>query len=83
MLFCGRCIRRASYLVRKKDMEPDHFVYLCALSKVFAYKCAVGRQLMETFGGPEGVFRTARRDLVEVNEVSDDTLKKKELGIRS
>ena len=44
-------------------MEPDRFVYLCALSKVFAYKCAVGRQLMETFGGPEGVFRTPRRDL--------------------
>lgn len=47
-------------------MEPDRFVYLCALSKVFAYKCAVGRELMEHFGGAEGVFRTPRHDLSAV-----------------
>jgi len=44
-------------------MEPDRYVYLCALSKVFAYKSAVGRQLAEAFGGPEGVFRTPRHIL--------------------
>ena len=47
-------------------MEPDRYVYLCALSKVFAYQCAIGRQLMESFGGPEGVFSTPRRTLATV-----------------
>ena len=47
-------------------MEPDRYVYYCALSKVFAYQCAIGRQLMESFGGPEGVFRTPRRTLESV-----------------
>ena len=42
-------------------MDSDRSVYLCALSRVFAYKCAAGRHLLETFGGPAGVF-AARRD---------------------
>ncbi len=66
LLFCGRWVERASYLASKKDMESDRFVCLCALSKVFAYKCAIGRQLMETFGGPEGVFRTPPHTLATV-----------------
>jgi DNA processing protein len=37
-------------------MEPDHLVYLCALSKVFAYHCSVGRQLLDAFGSPAAVF---------------------------
>lgn len=47
-------------------MEPDRFVSLCALSKVFAYKCTVGRQLVDHFGSPEAVFRAGRRDLEAV-----------------
>lgn len=42
-------------------MDSDLRVYHCALNKVFAYKCAVGRQLMEALGGAAGVF-AARRD---------------------
>ncbi|MBQ2194704.1 MAG: hypothetical protein II408_04960, partial [Bacteroidales bacterium] len=33
-------------------MDSDLSVYYCALSRVFAYKCAAGRHLLETFGGP-------------------------------
>lgn len=44
-------------------MEPDRYVCLCALSKVFAYKCAVGRQLMNHFGGPAAVFSAPREEL--------------------
>lgn len=47
-------------------MESDRLVYLCALSKVFAYRCAIGRQLMDAFGGPEALFKTPRRDLSEL-----------------
>ena len=47
-------------------MESDLVVYHCALSKVFAYKCAVGRRLMETFGGAGGVFGARRDELAAV-----------------
>ena len=45
----------------QKKMDSDLSVYYCALSRVFAYKCAAGRHLLETFGGPAAVF-TARRE---------------------
>jgi len=44
-------------------MEADVCVYGCALSRVFAYKCAVGRKLMEVFGGVAGVFEAGREAL--------------------
>ena len=53
-------------------MEFDELVCLCALSKVFAYKCAVGRQLMEAFGGAEAVFKAPRSVLREALHRADD-----------
>ncbi|MBR5100255.1 MAG: DNA-protecting protein DprA [Bacteroidales bacterium] len=47
-------------------MESDLAVYACALSKVFAYKCAAGRRLMEVFGGTAGVFNASRDELAAV-----------------
>ena len=47
-------------------MESDLVVYHCALSKVFAYKCAVGRRLAEAFGGVAGVFGARRDELAAV-----------------
>lgn len=47
-------------------------VCLCAISKVFAYKCAAGRQLMEAFGGPGAVFKTPRAVLREALHLADD-----------
>lgn len=47
-------------------MEPDTLVYWCALSKVFAYKCAAGRQLLAAFGGPAAVFAARREELTAV-----------------
>ena len=44
-------------------MEPDSSVYLCALGKVFAYHCAVGRQLLETCGSPARIFEAGRKTL--------------------
>ena len=44
-------------------MENDTLSCLCALSKVFAYKCAAGRRLIELFGGPEAVFGATRENL--------------------
>ena len=40
-------------------MDSDLSVYYCALSRVFAYKCAAGRHLLETFGGPAAVGKKA------------------------
>ena len=57
---------RAPYLRGKKKMEPDLSVYYCALSKVFAYRCAAGRRLLEHFGGPAAVFAARRKDLLSV-----------------
>lgn len=45
-------------------MESDDFVYTCALSRVFAYKCADGRRLVEAFGSPSAVFAASRKDLL-------------------
>ena len=42
-------------------MESDPFVYLCAMSKVFAYHCAIGRQLLETFGSAANIFQAGRK----------------------
>jgi len=53
-------------------MEFDELVCLCAIGKVFAYKCAVGRQLMEAFGGPGAVFRAPRTALREALHHADD-----------
>lgn len=47
-------------------MEPELSVYYCALSKVFAYKCAAGRRLLEHFGGPDAVFAARREELLAV-----------------
>ncbi|MBR1538680.1 MAG: DNA-processing protein DprA [Bacteroidales bacterium] len=47
-------------------MESDLLVYHCALSKVFAYKCAAGRQLLAAFGGAEAVFSARRDELAAV-----------------
>ena len=47
-------------------MEPDLSVYYCALSKVFAYRCAAGRRLLEHFGGPAAVFAARRKELLSV-----------------
>ena len=47
----------------KKDMEPDQLVCLCALGKVFAYHCNVGRQLLESFGSPAGIFQAGRKTI--------------------
>ena len=47
-------------------MESDLAVYACALSRVFAYKCAVGRRLLEVFGGAAGVFNARREELAAV-----------------
>ena len=44
-------------------MEPDQLVCLCALSKVFAYHCAVGRQLLDAFGSPAGIFAAGRQEV--------------------
>ena len=44
-------------------MEPDQLVCLCALSKVFAYQCTVGRQLLDAFGSPAGIFRAGRKEV--------------------
>jgi len=41
-------------------MESDLSVYYCALSKVFACKCAVGRRLLAEFGSPAEVFAAGR-----------------------
>ena len=47
-------------------METDLLVYGCALSKVFAYKCAAGRQLLEHFGGLAALFAAGRKELAAV-----------------
>ena len=47
-------------------MESELAVYACALSKVFAYKCAAGRRLMDTFGGAAGIFNARREQLAAV-----------------
>ena len=44
-------------------MDTDLLVYGCALSKVFAYKCAAGRQLVEHFGGMAALFAAGRKGL--------------------
>ena len=44
-------------------MESDFVVYACALSKVFAYKCAAGRRLMDAFGGVAEIFNARREEL--------------------
>ena len=52
-------------------MDSDLAVYHCALNKVFAYKCAAGRQLMEAFGGAAGVFAARRDELAAVLHHAD------------
>jgi len=52
-------------------MDSDRSVYLCALSRVFAYKCAAGRHLLETFGGPAAVFAARRDELSAVLHHAD------------
>lgn len=47
-------------------MDPDYSVYYCALSKVFAYKCAAGRRLLDHFGDPAAVFTASRAELLDV-----------------
>lgn len=53
-------------------MESDLSVYYCALSRVFAYKCAAGRRLVEVFGGASGVFRARRDELSAVMRGGED-----------
>lgn len=47
-------------------MVSDLCVYYCALSRVFAYKCALGRQMLSVFGGPDAVFAAGREGLSAV-----------------
>ena len=47
-------------------MEYDFYVYLCALSKVFSYRCAVGTKLLELFGDVRRIFESSRNELLEV-----------------
>lgn len=47
-------------------MDSENSVYLCALSKVFAYKPAIGRKLIEALGGPAAVFQTPRKELAGI-----------------
>ncbi len=53
-------------------MDSDLSVYYCALSRVFAYKCAAGRHLLETFGGPAAVFAARREELAAALRHGDD-----------
>ena len=57
--------------MRAKNMDFDELVCLCALSKVFAYKCSVGRQLADAFGGPAAVFKAPRSALREALHHAD------------
>ncbi|MBR6423354.1 MAG: DNA-processing protein DprA [Bacteroidales bacterium] len=52
-------------------MDTDILVYVCALSKVFAYKCAAGRQLADTLGGPSAVFTASHKTLRDVLHHAD------------
>ena len=72
MSFCGGVKGLMGVISWEKRMEFDELVGLCAISKVFAYKCAVGRQLMEAFGGASGVFRAPRTALREALHHADD-----------
>ncbi len=47
-------------------MDSDATVFYCALSRVFAYKCAAGRHLLEVFGSPGAVFGACRDELSAV-----------------
>lgn len=47
-------------------MDSDSELYLCALSRVFAYHCAAGRALLEHLGSPAAVFAASRRELSTV-----------------
>ena len=55
-----------------KKMDSDNLVCLCALSKVFAYKSAVGRQLIDAFGGPAAVFAAPRSALRDALNHADE-----------
>ena len=55
-------------------MDYDRSVYYCALSRVFAYKCAAGRHLLETFGSPAAVFEATRKDLSDVLHHAGDLI---------
>lgn len=47
-------------------MDSDLFVYYCALGRVFADHCAVGRQLLAHFGGPAALFSAGREALLSL-----------------
>lgn len=47
-------------------MDSDQLVYYCALSRVFAYRCAVGRQLLAHFGGPAALLAAGRDTLLKL-----------------
>lgn len=53
-------------------MEYDFSVYAIALSKVFAYKCAEGRRIIELVGDPKEVFRMKRSHLEGLLPYSSD-----------
>ena len=72
MSFCEEVEAGVGVISREKRMEFDEMVCLCAISKVFAYKCAAGRQLMEAFGGPGAVFKAPRAALREALHRADD-----------
>lgn len=44
-------------------MESDRLSYMCALSRVFAYKCSVGRRLLDSFGDVRSLFEAGRDGL--------------------
>lgn len=52
--------------MQQKDMDSDLFIYYCALSRVFAYKCAAGRQLLTRFGDPAALFAAGPKVLSSV-----------------
>lgn len=47
-------------------MEYGFSVCAVALSRIFAYRCAEGRKLMELSGGPEELFMMGERKLKEI-----------------
>lgn len=46
-------------------MEHSYLTCAIALSRIFAYKCAAGRRLLETMGGYENVFAAGEKKLRE------------------
>ena len=55
-------------------MEFEFLTRAIALAKVFAYKCAEGRKLIELAGGPEVIFSTGRKGLKEMMPRGDELI---------